>query len=343
MQTRVEKRKKVPEASSLWEPQKVRRLLNILKNFAPNPTEHKYSTQFSCDLPVEILGLIFTYCHPFELLLSLVCKYWRETWREDPVVGLSNPTYVVSCAQDFSNLVFKTESLRHNKLLKIQHMHNKALKETDEKEKMNLLDCWTQALDEFHKTIGVRADRQKMLMRLARSPYYIDRWEAAALTGNVHVLSFLKQNHIDLSEKTTGHTYTLICDLASDGSPKLDLSKQHGNVLLNAVYSGSVQAVLWLVNHTHESFDQRSTQCATEMKRWDLLEVLSEHGAPCNADTTAAVAKAGNLELLKKLREGPNPAHWDYRVCSLAYANGHTAVGLWAQENGCPCMTTYSQ
>ena len=51
----------------------------------------------------------------------------------------------------------------------------------------------------------------------------------------------------------------------------------------------------------------------------------------------AAVARRGNLNLLKWLREQGSP--WDEKVCRVAAKEGHLEILVWLKEMGCPTVT----
>ena len=56
--------------------------------------------------------------------------------------------------------------------------------------------------------------------------------------------------------------------------------------------------------------------------------------APDTLGATNAIAKSGNLEILKWAHANNYP--WSKWTCAYAALNGHLEVLKWARENGCP-------
>ena len=65
-----------------------------------------------------------------------------------------------------------------------------------------------------------------------------------------------------------------------------------------------------------------------------LLALISRYHDP-RSNTIKNAARAGNLEMVKWLRERGRP--WNKETCEIAAREGHTELFEWARDNGCPC------
>lgn len=68
----------------------------------------------------------------------------------------------------------------------------------------------------------------------------------------------------------------------------------------------------------------------------ELLKWAREQGCPWDSSTCSAAARSGNLGMLQWLREDENDCPWDEDTCLSAAKGGFVEVLKYAYENGCP-------
>ena len=72
----------------------------------------------------------------------------------------------------------------------------------------------------------------------------------------------------------------------------------------------------------------------------ELLKFLREHGCPWDSKTCSSAACNGHLECLKYAHENGCP--WDEKTCSKAAEKGHLECLKYAHESGCPGSAKYA-
>jgi hypothetical protein len=115
-------------------------------------------------------------------------------------------------------------------------------------------------------------------------------------------------------------------------------SGARASIVYKAARNGRLQMVQWLSeqdlpwsNHVVRIF---VTEGNLEALQW--LRARDCPGLDFNEDMCYTAAVNGRLEVLQWLRALDPPCPWDMMTCRAAAASNHTALLLWARQQGCP-------
>ncbi|CAB9526936.1 expressed unknown protein [Seminavis robusta] len=108
------------------------------------------------------------------------------------------------------------------------------------------------------------------------------------------------------------------------------------DTLYSETFSNEQRAEFWLKDNSNHKSPARAHVCTAIAKIGNLtvMKWARQKGFPWNEKTCAGAAKNGHLKMLQWLRENGCP--WNVWTCSSAARFGHLKILKWARENGCP-------
>lgn len=104
---------------------------------------------------------------------------------------------------------------------------------------------------------------------------------------------------------------------------------------MSTIYFRWTTLGLWYIQTAEEwKLDVITMAAIASAGNLELLKLVRAKGCPWDTWTCVAAAKNGHLQLLQWLRAQGCP--WDRWTCTYAAESGHLVLLQWARENGCP-------